>query len=69
MFYSTIDVVTPKKMYSFMIDADLAEALKEVKARDGVPEGEQIRRALGQWMEQKRVRKAERRRVGTRRRS
>ena len=38
-----------KRTYSFMIDADLALELKRVKARDGVAEGEQIRRALRKW--------------------
>jgi hypothetical protein len=60
--------VTPKRIYSFMIDPDLAAALKAVKERDGVPEGEQIRRALRQWMERRGVMKAERKRAATRKR-
>ena len=39
----------PKLYYGFMIDPELAGALKQLKDRDGVPEGEQIRRALRQW--------------------
>lgn len=36
----------PKIRYSFWLDADLDAALKRLKARDGVPESEFIRRAL-----------------------
>jgi hypothetical protein len=42
-----------KSVYSFMIDADLAENLKRIKTRDGIPEGEQIRRALRDWFRRK----------------
>lgn len=38
-----------KHYYTFMIDPDLARELKRVKARDGVAESEQIRRALRKW--------------------
>ena len=41
------------KLYSFAIEPDLAVGLKRVKARDGIPESEQIRRALRRWLEQK----------------
>ena len=59
--------MTPKRYYTFMIDADLADALKQVKVRDGVPEGEQIRRALRSWFESKGViKKAARPRARTR---
>jgi len=42
-----------KRYYSFMIDPDLADALKTVKERDGVGEGEQIRQALRDWFRRK----------------
>lgn len=59
----------PKKYYTFMIDVDLADALKVLKDRDGVPESEQIRRALRLWLESKGVtKKAERPRVAPRKR-
>ena len=32
------------------LDDDLRDGLKAVKARDGVPEAEQIRRALRGWL-------------------
>ena len=60
--------MTPKKLYTFAIDPDLAEALKLVKAKEGVPESEQIRRALRTWFKRKGVLKAERKRAVTRKR-
>jgi hypothetical protein len=47
--------MTPRKRYSFWIDDEQAEALKEVKERDGVLESEQIRRAINAWLEAKGV--------------
>jgi hypothetical protein len=44
-----------RKLYSFWIDAALAEGLKAIKARDGVPESEQIRRAIEAWLVDKGV--------------
>jgi hypothetical protein len=60
--------VTPKKLYTFAIDPDLAEALKSEKAKTGVGESEQIRRVLRRWFERKGVIKAERKRAQTRKR-
>lgn len=59
-----------KRVYSFMIDPELAESLKAIKERDGVSEGEQIRRALQAWFRSKGVtkRKAGRERAQTRKR-
>ena len=61
--------MTPKKLYTFAIDPDLAEALKRVKADDGIGESEQIRRALREWFERRGVMKSERKRGVTRKRS
>jgi len=61
--------MSPKKYYSFMIDPDLADALKRVKERDGIAESEQIRRAVRAWMQKRGVMKSERKRASTRRRS
>src|SRR5262245_15227308 len=58
-----------RKLYTFAIDPDLAHALKQVKARDGVAESEQVRRALRTWFERRGVLKPERKRTATRRRS
>jgi hypothetical protein len=49
-------------MYSVRLDPELARLLKVVKERDGVPESEQIRRALVIWFEQKGVSKPKRKR-------
>ena len=48
-------------MYSLRLDPDHARLLKVVKARDGIPESEQIRRALVIWFEQKGLLKLKRR--------
>jgi len=63
--------VTPKRLTNFLIDPDLAEGLKRVKARDGIPEGEQIRRGIRMWLKSKgvRIEKADRTRASTRKRS
>lgn len=45
---------SPKKvMYSLRLAPEQARLLKAIKARDGIPESEQIRRALEIWFEQK----------------
>jgi Ribbon-helix-helix protein, copG family len=61
--------VAPKKLYTFAIDPDLAAALKRVKAKDGIGESEQIRRALRAWFRKRGVIKADRPRAQTRKRS
>jgi hypothetical protein len=59
-----------KKLYTFAIDPDLAQALKDVKAADGVGESEQIRRALRTWFEKRGVmKKTPNRSAGTRRKA
>jgi hypothetical protein len=61
--------MTPRRKYSFYIDDGQAEGLKQVKARDGVLESEQIRRAVNDWLKKKGVTvKSERKRAGTRKR-
>jgi hypothetical protein len=56
--YSHIVIPSTKIMYSLRLDPDHARLLKVIKARDGIPESEQIRRALLAWFEEKGVRKA-----------
>jgi metal-responsive CopG/Arc/MetJ family transcriptional regulator len=58
-----------RKLYNFLIDADLADALKTLKERDGVAESETVRRALREYLQRKGTLKAERSRAGTRKRS
>ncbi len=58
--------------YTFYIDSAQREALSAIKARDGISESEQIRRAIAAWIAGRDVpspKKAERRRAGTRKRS
>ena len=38
---------------NFYIAPDLAEGLKTLKERDGIPESEQIRRGIKLWLESK----------------
>jgi hypothetical protein len=64
--------MSPKKAYTFQISDELNEALKALKARDGIGEGEAIRRALTEFLERKGVlgaSKAAPRRGGTRRKA
>lgn len=63
--------MTPRirKLFTFPIDDDLADGLREVEERDGVNKSEQIRRGIRMWLEAKGVRKAERKRASTRKRS
>lgn len=53
-----------KRLHSFLLDPELAAGLKRVKQRDGIGEGEQVRRALARWLKSKgalKVRKGGRR--------
>ena len=45
-----VAVSPKKKYYSFMIDPDMAVALKRIKERDGIAESEQIRRGIELWL-------------------
>jgi hypothetical protein len=60
--------MSPRKLYNFLIDPDLAEGLKAVKTRDGISESEQVRRAIRDWLSRKGVMKSGRKRVAPRER-
>jgi ribbon-helix-helix CopG family protein len=60
--------VTPRKLYNFYIDPELAEGLKKLKALDGAPESESVRRALRAYLEKKGAIKTDRKRAVTRNR-
>jgi hypothetical protein len=47
-------------MYSLRLDPEDSRLLKTIKARDGIPESEQIRRGLLLWFAQKGVTKPKR---------
>jgi hypothetical protein len=62
--------MSPRIRYSFFIDPEQRAALTAIKARDGIPESEQIRRAIAAWVEQRGEHtKTARKRAGTRKRA
>lgn len=61
--------MTPRKLYNFYIDPDLADGLKKLKKQHGTPEGESVRRALKMYLKAEGVLKTERKRASTRKRS
>lgn len=62
--------VSPRKLCNFLIDADIAEALKIAKARDQEAEAVIIRRALREYLKRSGalVEKTDRKRVSARKR-
>ena len=62
-----LPAVSPRTRYTFFIDDDRRAALASIKARDGISESEQIRRAIDEWLKKKGV-KPERKRASTRKR-
>jgi len=63
--------VSPRKLANFRVEEELLDALRRIKERDGIPISEQCRRALLVWIAEKgeTVKKAERKRGATRKRS
>jgi hypothetical protein len=61
--------VSPKNRYTFVIDHEERAALTAIKARDGISESEQIRRAIRAWIDQRGVTKTALRRAATRRKA
>ena len=63
-------LVSPNKVrYNLFLDVHQREALRRIKARDGIAESEQIRRAIDDWLTRTGERKAPRRGARTLRRS
>ena len=62
-------LMSPRNRYTFFIDDELKAALKAIKERDGIPESEQIRRAIAEWVSNRGDKKTERKRAATRKRS
>ena len=61
---------TNRRITTFRIDEDLLTGLRDVQERDGVPVPEQVRRAIRAWLDTKKVmKKTERKRAATRKRS
>jgi hypothetical protein len=44
-----------KDRHNFYIEDHQRDRLREVKERDGIPESEQIRRAIDEWLDRKDV--------------
>ena len=64
-----LTAMSPRNRYTFFIDDEQKAALKAIKERDGVPESEQIRRAIAQWVASRMTdKKADRKRVSARKR-
>ena len=63
--------MSPKKLTNFRIDSELLEGLEAVRDRVGTPVSEQVRRAIGAWLVKQgvSVKKPERKRASTRKRS
>jgi hypothetical protein len=67
--------LSPRKRYSFFIDAELEAGLKELKSKHGTPEAEAIRRAIAEYLAKHGIAversstKAPRQRASTRQRS
>jgi hypothetical protein len=63
-----------RKRTSLFFDVELVEGLKALKARDGIPEAEAVRRAVAAYLAEKGIsvageKKTERKRAATRKRS
>lgn len=56
-----------RERFEFWIDREARQGLQAIRDRDGVPESEQVRRAVTAWLEANGV-KAERKRAATRKR-
>ena len=62
--------VSPKETTAFRLDRALLQAMRHVKAHEGIPVTTQIEMAVREWLKKRRVTvKAARRRAGTRGRS
>jgi hypothetical protein len=60
--------VAPKERYNFLIDPQQRAGLRRIKEREGIPESEQIRRAIDDYLKKKGVLQTERKRASTRKR-
>lgn len=69
MYYSYYVMTPPKeRVLTVRIDDDLSDAMEALREKHGTPISEQVRRALGVWLESQGVMKAERKRAVTRKR-
>jgi hypothetical protein len=64
----TVDV-SPKELTAFRMAPEIMEALREIKAREGIPVAVQIDFAIRDWLKAKGITlKSERKRVAARKR-
>ena len=62
--------MSPKTASTFRIEDEILDGLRQIKEQDGIPQSEQVRRALIMWLESKGVKvKSAPRRAGTRRKA
>jgi len=61
--------MSPKRRLAFWIEEEQAAGLKAIKERDGIPEAEQIRRAIAAWLDSTATEKTARKRAATRKRT
>jgi hypothetical protein len=62
--------VTPKQLTNFRLDAELLDALRLIKEREGLPIAVQVRKALETWVKKHGVKmKTQGKRAKTRNRS
>lgn len=47
--------VTPRERFHVFLDLEQRDGLRYLKNRDGIPEAEQIRRAVDAWLREKGV--------------
>lgn len=45
--------MTPRKLYNFLIDPDLADGLKRLKEQEKEPESAIVRRAIRRYLEER----------------
>ena len=59
--------MSPRSRYTLFLDDHQREALKTIKASDGISESDQIRRALDEWHARRGIRNTAKRGARTRR--
>jgi len=60
--------MSPKEATALRLDVELLDAMRRVKAEEGIPVTTQLEMAVRQWLEQRGTLKADRKRAVTRKR-
>jgi predicted DNA-binding protein len=45
--------MTEQRQTAFRLPTELSDAMQAVKQRDGIPQSEQVRRAIREWLEKR----------------